>query len=114
MMTTGSGETQDAILGGAITIVQPKNGYRFSIDSILLARFATARAGDRVLELGAGCGVIGLLVAAVAHPREIIAIEIQPEMAELAGRNARANGFVNLRCVVGDIRSSKLTGIRIP
>src|ERR1700704_6101601 len=53
-----SRETRDSILGGALTIIQPVTGYRFAIDSILLADFARPRRQDRVLELGCGCGVI--------------------------------------------------------
>lgn len=110
-MTTSSEETQDAILGGAITVVQPRHGYRFSIDSILLARFATARPRDRVLELGAGCGVIAMTIAATVHPREIVAVEIQAEMAALVERNARLNGFRNLRSIAADVRSPNIAGI---
>lgn len=106
-----SDETLDAILGGAIRIVQPRRGYRFSVDSILLGRFATARPRDRVLELGAGCGVIALMIAAIARPREVIAVELQPRMAEMAERNARLNGLANLRCVQADLRARKIAGI---
>src|SRR5215468_7570247 len=104
-------ETEDAILGGEIKIVQPRNGYRFSIDSILLARFATVRTRDRVLELGAGCGVVSLVIAATAHPREILAIEIQPMMAEMVGRNAHRNRFLNVQCICADITASKIAGV---
>ena len=66
-MPIRSDESLDTILGGALSVVQPRDGYRFSVDSILLARFATARSRDRVLELGAGCGVISLVIAATAR-----------------------------------------------
>ena len=107
-MTARGGETRNLILGGAISVVQPQNGYRFSVDSVLLARFAAARSRDRVLELGAGCGVIAMIIAATANPRQIVAIEIQPEMAELAKRNARANGFENLDCICADLRARRI------
>ena len=111
-MTTSGGETQDQILGGAITIVQPQNEYRFSVDSVLIARFATARTTDRVLELGAGCGVISLIIAMTARPCEITAIEIQPQLAEMGERNARINGIVSLRSVCADLRSGPIAGVR--
>ncbi|MGO9453303.1 MAG: tRNA1(Val) (adenine(37)-N6)-methyltransferase [Candidatus Binataceae bacterium] len=110
-MELSSDETLDAILGGAIRIVQPRRGYRFSVDSILLGRFTTARPRDRVLELGAGCGVIAMMIATIARPREVVAIEIQPQMAEMAERNARLNELANLRCVQADIRAPKIPGI---
>jgi len=111
-MTPWSDVTQDQILGGAITVVQPQNGYRFSIDSVLLARFAMVRPRDRVLELGAGTGVIAMIIAATARPREIVAIELQPRMAELMMFNTRANRFTNLTCVCADLRDQKIPGVR--
>jgi len=111
-MTIRSDETRDTILGGALTVVQPRDGYRFSVDSILLARFATARSRDRVLELGGGCGVIAMVIAAIARPRETIALEIQPRMAQLAARNARDNGFANLHCMCADIRVPHIAGVK--
>ncbi len=111
-MPITSDETRDTILGGAVTVVQMRAGYRFSVDSILLARFATVRERDRVLELGAGCGVISLIIAAIAHPREIAAVEIQPPMAQLIERNSAINGFANLRTICADIRAAKIPGIK--
>ncbi len=110
-MTIAHDETRDTILGGAITIVQMKSGYRFSVDSILIARFATARGRDRILELGAGCGVIAIAIDAIARPREIAAVEIQPRMAELIERNAATNGFTNLRAVCADLRAKTIAGL---
>src|SRR5437667_307452 len=59
-------ETLDSILGGALRLYQPRRGYRFSVEAVLLARFAAARPAARVLELGAGCGVVALIYAAAA------------------------------------------------
>lgn len=104
-------ETIDSILGGALTLVQPRNGYRFSIDSILLGRFVRARERDRVLELGAGCGVISVMIAALWHPREVVAIEIQPELAGIAARNAALNGLESIRVINGDLRVRGIDGL---
>ena len=70
-------ETLDTILGGALRLYQPRRGYRFSVEAVLLARFAAARPAARVLELGAGCGVVALIYAALARPREVVALEIK-------------------------------------
>ena len=48
--------TEDKILGGRITILQPKKGYRVAIDPILMAASVPARKGDKILEIGAGSG----------------------------------------------------------
>jgi len=104
-------ETVDTILGGALTIVQPANGYRFAIDSILLARFAGVRPRDRLLELGAGCGVISVAIAASRHPRQIVALEIQPELVDLIGRNATLNDCHRLTALRSDLRRRTIPGL---
>jgi len=104
MRTTEASETCDAILGGRIRVIQPRRGYRFSVDSILLARFVQVRKSDRVLELGAGTGVISLAIAALRRPREIVAIEIQPDLVAMISRNAELNG-VGIRTIAADLRN---------
>jgi tRNA1Val (adenine37-N6)-methyltransferase len=106
-----SAETIDTILGGALTIAQPRNGYRFSIDSLLLARFAAIRARDRVLELGAGCGVISILIAATRQPREIAAVERQPGLADLIRRNAALNHCSQIIALAADLRRITIPGL---
>ncbi|HXN86956.1 MAG TPA: methyltransferase [Candidatus Binataceae bacterium] len=107
MKTTESSETCDAILGGKIRVIQPRQGYRFSVDSILLVRFVSARRNERVLELGAGSGVISLAIAALHQPREIVAIEIQPELIAMIDRGAQLNGFHSIDAIEADLRKIK-------
>jgi tRNA1Val (adenine37-N6)-methyltransferase len=104
-------ETIDKILNGAITIVQPERGYRFSVDSILLGHFARARSRDRVLELGAGCGVVSVMVAVLNRPRSVIAIELQSTLAAFARRNATLNGLVDLQVIEADLRARSIQGV---
>jgi tRNA1Val (adenine37-N6)-methyltransferase len=105
------GETADAILGGAIRLIQPRRGYRFSVEAILLARFATAKPRDRVLDLGAGCGVVAITLAALAGVKQVAALEIQPAMAALAERNAALNHLSDLRVICADLRSPRIAGL---
>ncbi len=109
-MKTGT-ESVDSILGGALTLVQPRVGYRFSIDAILLGRFARMRVRDRVLDLGAGCGVISVMLAALWDPREVVAIEIQPELAAIAERNVALNQLDSIRVIHGDLRARRISGV---
>jgi tRNA1Val (adenine37-N6)-methyltransferase len=104
-------ETTDSILNGALTLVQPRNGYRFSIDSILLGRFVRVRKRDRVLELGAGCGVISVMIAALWLPREVVAVEIQPDLAAIAERNAALNQLDSIRVISADLRARRIEGL---
>src|SRR5271167_3215930 len=104
-------ETRDTILDGSITLIQPKLGYRFSIEAILLARFAHANTRDRVLELGAGCGVVSIMMATLYRPPEVVAIEIQPALAEMIARSAAINGLKSVRAVCADIQQKKIAGV---
>ncbi len=62
------------------------------------------RRGDRVLELGAGTGVISLAIAALHQPREIVAIEVQPELVAMLRRGAELNGVDAIRAIAADLR----------
>jgi tRNA1Val (adenine37-N6)-methyltransferase len=111
MSAASNNETRDSILDGSITLIQPRHGYRFSVEAILLGRFASASTRDRVLELGAGCGVVSIMMASLYRPREVVAVEIQPAMAEMIARNAEINELRFVRSACADLRSRKIAGI---
>ena len=78
---------------GVVRITQPVKGHRFNLDSILLADFCRIKPKDRVLEPGAGTGVISLLLAK-KHPRAAFtAVEVQPQLADLCKRNIVDNSL---------------------
>jgi tRNA1(Val) A37 N6-methylase TrmN6 len=104
-------ETTDKILGGMLTIMQPRAGYRFAIDAILLGRFAQPRSRDRVLELGAGCGVVSIMLAALYHPREVVALELQSDLAEMAARSSTLNDLGMVRTICADLRTRRIEGL---
>jgi len=93
-------------------LIQPRHGYRFSLEAILLGRFARATTRDRVLELGAGCGVVSIMMASLYKPREVVALEIQPMLAEMIARNATFNGFDSVHAVCADLRQKKIAGLK--
>ncbi len=109
-MAIAGAQSVDPILGGALRIVQPACGYRFAIDSILLARFARPAQSARVLELGAGCGVVSVIIAALHRPKQIVAVELQAQLAEMIAQNAALNGIAMLTGLCADLRS-ELPGI---
>ena len=86
-------ETVDALFGGGLKLYQQKQGYRFSIDAILLADFATVRSGNKVIDLGTGNGIVPLILAYRYASISVTGIEIQQQMAERATRNIRLNGY---------------------
>lgn len=86
--------TENALLGGRVRLLQPSRGYRIAVDAVLLAAAVEARAGERVLDLGAGVAAVGLCLAARVPDCTIVGIELQPALAALAGRNAALNDAV--------------------
>jgi len=84
-------ETLDTLFEGRLKILQKKQGYRFSIDALLLAHFAQPDSGDRMIDLGTGCGIIPLILSYRKKAAKIIGVEIQPSLADLARRNAVLN-----------------------
>lgn len=91
-MADKTGETCDDLLHGEMKLRQRADGFRYSADALLLASFALPLCpGARVLDLGAGSGVIALILARRGRPASVTAVEIQPGLADLARRNAAAN-----------------------
>ena len=83
--------TEDALMGGRVRLLQPRRGYRVAVDAVLLAAAVQPASGERVLDLGAGVGAVGLCLAKRVPDCTIVGVELQPALAELAGRNATHN-----------------------
>lgn len=85
--------TEDAFLGGAVIARQPRAGYRAGVDAVLLAATIAEQPDRRldVLDLGAGVGVVGLCVARRLANTRVTLLEREPELADLARANVRAN-----------------------
>jgi tRNA1(Val) A37 N6-methylase TrmN6 len=83
--------TEDALMGGRVRLLQPKHGYRVAVDAVLLAAAVDARPGEKVLDLGAGVGSVGLCLAARVPDCRITGIELQDALVALAERNAALN-----------------------
>ncbi len=85
--------TEDGFLGGQLRLRQPRGGHRAGHDAILLAAATPARSGDRVVDLGAGVGAAGLAVARRVGGIDLVLVELDPALAELARNNAGANAI---------------------
>ena len=83
--------TEDAILGGALTLRQPRRGHRVGHDAVLLAAAAPARPGEHAIEFGAGIGAAGLALARRVAGLRVTLIEIHRGLATLAEENIAAN-----------------------
>ncbi|RMG69794.1 MAG: tRNA1(Val) (adenine(37)-N6)-methyltransferase [Nitrospirae bacterium] len=95
--------TLDSI--SSIRLYQHKRGYRFSLDAVLLAGFIRLPLSSRmVADLGAGTGVIGLLVAKRYQRVRVKLVELQQGLYELCSRNILLNSLQNrVEAVQADI-----------
>lgn len=69
-------------------LVQPEGGYRFSLDSLLLACFARVTRGQTGADLGCGCGVVGLGMLLRQSELKITGVELNPRSVMAAAENA--------------------------
>ncbi|MGA2192399.1 MAG: tRNA1(Val) (adenine(37)-N6)-methyltransferase [Nitrospirota bacterium] len=88
-------ETLDAIKirDLEVQVYQSKTGYRFSLDALLLADFPDIKSCKNILELGAGSGVVSLLLAKKYPKAKVLGVEVQEALFGRAVRNAEINGL---------------------
>jgi tRNA1(Val) A37 N6-methylase TrmN6 len=96
--------TEDAFLGGRLRLRQLKSGHRAGHDAMLLAAATSARAGSRVVDLGAGVGAAGLALARRVEGIGLVLVEIDEVLAGLSRSNAAANAIA-ADVVVLDVES---------
>ncbi len=96
--------TEDGFLGGKVRLRQPEKGYRAAIDPVLLAAAVPAEPGQRALDIGAGVGTAGLLLAWRVAGLRVTGMEIDGAMLRLAAENARLNNLADrVEFMVGDL-----------
>ncbi len=84
--------TQDDLKQFDLQLFQPKQGYRYSLDALLLARFcAGVKPGGSIIDLGAGCGIISLVLSRFNPDADVVAVEKNLVMAELVEKNIQHN-----------------------
>jgi tRNA1Val (adenine37-N6)-methyltransferase len=76
-----------------VWIYQNKDGYRFSVDSLLLYSFINLRRASSIVDLGSGSGIIGLLLAKKYTHSKVFLVEIQEGLASLSERNIKLNSL---------------------
>lgn len=99
------GERIDDLQRSGYGIIQKEGAFRFGMDAVLLSGFADVRKGETAVDLGTGTGIIPILLEAKTPGRKFYGVEIQPEMADMAGRSVLLNGLEEKVTIVqGDIK----------
>ncbi|MBF0226505.1 MAG: tRNA1(Val) (adenine(37)-N6)-methyltransferase [Desulfobacterales bacterium] len=88
--------TCDTFFNGTIQVSQLKEGYRFSIDAVLLSHFPKLKDGDKIVDLGTGCGIIPLILSYRNPNIKITGIELQTELFQIATHNIIENKIQNI------------------
>lgn len=101
------GERLDDLQIGGYEIIQSPGRFCFGIDAVLLSDFAKVKPGERVLDLGAGTGILPILLEAKNKGGVYTGLELQEESADMARRSVSHNGLDDrIQIVTGDIREA--------
>lgn len=99
-------ETLDEIRG--IKIIQKKKGYRFSMDSLLLAEFVSHEGVKKAMDLGTGSGIVAIFLAKLSAGLEVTGVELQDDLFDLARRNIELSSLSDrVEIIKEDIRMLK-------
>jgi len=80
--------TTDRLFGGKLSVLQPAKGYRYSMDPfVLCSQIPPVCSGDRILDIGCGCGIIPVILGYYFPQSCITGVEIQTKLAEIALKN---------------------------
>ena len=104
-MQLAADESIDLVLKDRIKVIQKTRGYRFSEDSLRLCEFVRPMPKARGIDLGTGCGIIALVLTKEEKAGQMVGLEIQQSLAELARRNVALNGLKGrIEVLMGDMR----------
>ncbi|MDV4152596.1 tRNA1(Val) (adenine(37)-N6)-methyltransferase [Clostridium sp. AL.422] len=90
-------------------LIQKKQGFRFGVDAVLLSHFANIKKKHRVIDLCTGTGIIPFLLYGKYKPQEVIGVEIQDDMVEMANRSSSYNELDGIvKFINGDLKDISL------
>lgn len=98
------GERLDELNRNNLMIIQDPSRFCFGMDAVLLSGFAKVKAGEKVIDLGTGNGIIPILLSAKTEGEHFTGLEIQPENVDIATRSIKYNHLEEkIDIVEGDI-----------
>ena len=102
-------ESVDDLQLKGLKLIQKQQGFRFGVDAVLLSHFANIKNKHRVIDLCTGTGIVPFLAYGKYSPKEVIGIEIQEDMVEMANRSSLLNDTTDIvKFVHGDLKDKAL------
>ncbi len=104
------GERMDDLQCQGLRLIQNPDGFCFGVDAVLLADYAakSIKKQARVLDLCSGNGIIPLLLSAKSQAGQIVGLEVQKPVAEMAARSVRLNHLENkIQMQCGDLKEAE-------
>ena len=90
-----------------LKIIQNEEEFCFGMDAVLLSNFAKEiKQNSKIIDLGTGTGILPILLSGKTENTEIVGIEIQEKMAEMATRSVKLNNLENrIKIINEDIKN---------
>ena len=102
-------EGVDDLQLNGLNLIQKQQGFRFGVDAVLLSHFANIKSKHRVIDLCTGTGIVPFLAYGKYAPKEVIGLEIQEDMVEMANRSSALNDITDVvKFVHGDLKDKAL------
>ena len=102
-------EGVDDLQLNGLKLIQKQQGFRFGVDAVLLSHFANIKSKHRVIDLCTGTGIVPFLAYVKYAPKEVIGLEIQEDMVEMANRSSVLNNTTDIvKFVHGDLKDKSL------
>ncbi len=98
--------TSSPFIRGKINVIQRKSGYRFNLDSILLASFTRLKNKSKVIDLGTGSGILILLLNLKYRNVQFYAVEVQESLFKIAKKNFEINN-VEVKLYLENVKNIK-------
>ena len=95
---------EDRFFRGKIVILQPRRGYKFSLDAVLLSSWAILLPGEFAIALGGGFGPASIMAKFLNPQAKIISIDILEEYVRIFQRAIKLNGFTQIYPLLADVR----------
>ena len=102
-------ESVDDLQLKGLKLIQKQQGFRFGVDAVLLSHFANIKNKHRVIDLCTGTGIVPFLAYGKYEPKEVVGLEIQEDMVEMANRSSILNDTTDVvKFVQGDLKDKAL------